>query len=342
MRKFRLTPSSANVMTAMFLRPNSEIGSEAEFHERIGRFSSVGGKLPILPVTRGIELGRIPSDENFGVDPSRLFPGAGDGRLDHCPHFSIRSRSADAGSLPALRPQPSRSWPSGVSAPLSFRLTTGLFSATASRPRSFSCPTGRRDSFFLGQTARFRNGSWPSTDGCYLASPRDQGQSVLPIGFLLEVAYLFCYPLVPLSLLTLYIAGLRGKVHKLWLVVLVSTYVCYAVTPLVPSLPPRSLIGGQADVSVTAEDTNKGRTINRWILKHGSIHAISFPSAHVASAVAIALVFLRYSLPLGVIFLVVAVLISLGAVAGRYHYALDVLLGAATACAVYLASQRWL
>ena len=62
----------------------------------------------------------------------------------------------------------------------------------------------------------------------------------------------------------------------------------------------------------------------------------------MASAVAIALVFLRYSLPLGVIFLVVAVLISLGAVAGRYHYALDVLLGAATACAVFLASQRCL
>jgi membrane-associated phospholipid phosphatase len=168
------------------------------------------------------------------------------------------------------------------------------------------------------------------------------GTERTPTGFLLEVAYLFCYPLVPLSLLTLYIAGLRGKVDSFWLVVLVSTYVCYAVTPFVPAFPPRSLISDRADLSVPAEDTNKGRTFNRWILKHGSIHAISFPSAHVASAVAIALVFLRYSLPLGVIFLVVAVLISLGAVAGRYHYALDVLLGAATACAVFLASRRYL
>jgi membrane-associated phospholipid phosphatase len=168
------------------------------------------------------------------------------------------------------------------------------------------------------------------------------GTERTPAGFLLEVAYLFCYPLVPLSLLTLYIAGLRGRVDSFWLVVLVSTYVCYAVTPFVPAFPPRSLISGRADLSVPAEDTNKGRTFNRWILKHGSIHAISFPSAHVASAVAIALVFLRYSLPLGVIFLVAAVLISLGAVAGRYHYALDVLLGAATACAVFLASRRYL
>jgi membrane-associated phospholipid phosphatase len=161
------------------------------------------------------------------------------------------------------------------------------------------------------------------------------------IGFLLEVAYLLCYPLVPLSLLTVYIAGLRGKVDSFWFVVLVSTYICYAVTPFVPAFPPRSLIGDQTDPSAPAKDTNKGRTFNRWILKRGSIHAISFPSAHVASAFAIALVFLRYSLSLGVIFLVVAVLISLGAVVGRYHYALDVLLGAATAWAVFLASHRY-
>jgi len=168
------------------------------------------------------------------------------------------------------------------------------------------------------------------------------GTERTPIGFLLEVAYLFCYPLVPLGLLTVYIAGLRGKVDSFWFVVLVSTYICYAITPFVSAFPPRSLIGDQADPSAPAKDTNKARTFNRWILKRGSIHAISFPSAHVASAFAIALVFLRYSLSLGVIFLVVAVLISLGAVVGRYHYALDVLLGAATAWAVFLASHRYL
>jgi membrane-associated phospholipid phosphatase len=161
------------------------------------------------------------------------------------------------------------------------------------------------------------------------------------IGFLLEVAYLFCYPLVPLGLLAVYMAGLREKVGSFWFVVLVSTYICYAVTPFVPALPPRSLICDQADATAPATDTNKGRIFNRWILKHGSIHAISFPSAHVASAFAIALVLLRYAPPVGMVFLVIAVLISLGAVVGRYHYALDVLLGAATALAVFLASYRY-
>jgi membrane-associated phospholipid phosphatase len=161
------------------------------------------------------------------------------------------------------------------------------------------------------------------------------------IGFLLEVAYLFCYPLVPLGLLAVYMAGLREKVGSFWFVVLVSTYICYAVTPFVPALPPRSLICDQADATAPATDTNKGRIFNRWILKHGSIHAISFPSAHVASAFAIALVLLRYAPPVGMVFIVIAVLISLGAVVGRYHYALDVLLGAATALAVFLASYRY-
>lgn len=162
------------------------------------------------------------------------------------------------------------------------------------------------------------------------------------IGFLLEMAYLFCYPLVPLGLLAVYMAGLREKVGGFWFVVLMSTYICYAITPFVPAFPPRSLSGDQADTSALEKDTNKARSFNRWILKRGSIHAISFPSAHVASAFAIALVLLRYALPIGVVFLVIAVLISLGAVVGRYHYALDVLLGAATALAVFFASYRYL
>ena len=162
------------------------------------------------------------------------------------------------------------------------------------------------------------------------------------VGFLLEMAYLFCYPLVPLGLLAMYMTGLREKVGAFWFVVLMSTYICYAITPFLPAFPPRSLSDDQADTSAPEKDTNKARSFNRWILKRGSIHAISFPSAHVASAFAIALVLLRYALPVGVLFLVIAFLISLGAVVGRYHYALDVLLGAATALAVFFASYRYL
>jgi membrane-associated phospholipid phosphatase len=171
-----------------------------------------------------------------------------------------------------------------------------------------------------------------------IATQSGTGRSA--IGFLLEMAYLFCYPLVPLGLTAVYLAGLRGETASFWFVLLVSTYICYAVTPFVPAFPPRSLNGAQGAEPPSAS-TNKGRRFNRWILQRGSIHAISFPSAHVASAFAIALVLLRYAWPIGAVFLVVAILISLGAVIGRYHYALDVLLGAATSLAVFLISYRY-
>jgi membrane-associated phospholipid phosphatase len=164
------------------------------------------------------------------------------------------------------------------------------------------------------------------------------GTARTSIGWSMEVAYLFCYPLVPLGLLVLYVFGLRRYVSSFWLVVLVSTYICYAITLFVPALPPRVLHSGQ----FVSAPPGKARAFNRWILNHGSIHAISFPSAHVASALAVSLILLRVIPIVGMAFLAVSIWISIGAVIGRYHYALDVILGAATALAVFLTSYALL
>ena len=164
------------------------------------------------------------------------------------------------------------------------------------------------------------------------------GTSRTWVGWSMEVAYLFCYPLVPLGLLALYVSGLRGYVSSFWFVVLVSTYICYAITPFVPALPPRVLDNAQ----ILSTPPGKARAFNRWILNHGSIHAISFPSAHVASALAVSLILLRVIPIAGLAFLVVAFWISIGAVVGRYHFVLDVLLGAVTALVVFLSSYAFL
>jgi len=156
------------------------------------------------------------------------------------------------------------------------------------------------------------------------------------LGLVLEVAYLFCYPLVPLGLLVLYAGGQRAHTASFWLVVLIATYLCYAITPFVPAYPPRDLAGSQPS------KVGKARIFNRWILKHGSIHAISFPSAHVASSFAVSLALLRFMPVAGLAFLFISVWISLGAVVGRYHYALDVLLGAVTALGAFFACYRYL
>jgi hypothetical protein len=79
------------------------------------------------------------------------------------------------------------------------------------------------------------------------------------IGWSMEVAYLFCYPLVPLGLLALYSFGLRAYVRSFWLVVLLSTYLCYAITLFVPALPPRVLNSAQ----VVATPPGSARAFNR-------------------------------------------------------------------------------
>ena len=171
------------------------------------------------------------------------------------------------------------------------------------------------------------------------------------IGLALEVAYVFCYPFVPLGLAALYLAGRRSHADFFWLVVLTATYICYAVTPFVPAMPPRdairsasasqTLVAGRAALDDPgAGPPNRGRRFNRWLQQWGSIHAISFPSAHVASALAVSLVLLRWVPVTGACFLVVAGCIAVAAVAGRYHYLLDVLLGAAVALSVFAASCR--
>jgi membrane-associated phospholipid phosphatase len=146
----------------------------------------------------------------------------------------------------------------------------------------------------------------------------------------LEWAYTLCYPLAPLGLAVLYIAGLRQYTGTFWFIVLVPTYLCYAITLFVPALPPRSITKDQAP----AEPRTKSQIMNLWILKYLSIQAISFPSAHVASALAVSIVLLHYVPVAGVVFLAISFWIAVAAVVGKYHYASDVLLGALMALIV--------
>jgi membrane-associated phospholipid phosphatase len=148
----------------------------------------------------------------------------------------------------------------------------------------------------------------------------------------MEWAYMMCYSIVPLGLGVLYAAGVRRNASTFWFLVLVPTYLCYAITPFVPALPPRSL-GHQA----AGPEPNRLRVMNLWILSRTSIQAISFPSAHVASSLAVSLVLL-WAVPVaGAVFLVVTFWIAVAAVGGGYHYAVDVLLGAVVALLIFAA-----
>jgi membrane-associated phospholipid phosphatase len=137
----------------------------------------------------------------------------------------------------------------------------------------------------------------------------------------LELAYLLVYPLIPLGIAALYIGGMRHNADYYWIVVLLATYTCFAVTPFVPALPPRSLAGYE----MFEIPSNSLRIVNERILRRASIQAITFPSAHVASSAAASLVLLRLEPRVGLIFLWAALSIAVATVVGGYHYAADVL-----------------
>ena len=148
-----------------------------------------------------------------------------------------------------------------------------------------------------------------------------------------EISYLAVYPLVPLGLAVLYFAHQRHYADYYWTVVLPAMYLCYATTPFVQALPPRSL----SDTTFLIPET-KLRRLNLLILRHASIQAVTFPSAHVAAAVAASLVLLRLAPVAGLGFALAALSIGVAAVAGRYYYFADVLWGALLGLGVFLAT----
>jgi hypothetical protein len=151
----------------------------------------------------------------------------------------------------------------------------------------------------------------------------------------LELSYLLCYPLIPAGLGLLYLTGNRAQADWYWAVVLPSTYLCYVVFPFIQVLPPRLL---NLDPE-SREGTGLVRQLNLWLLRHASIQFATFPSAHVASTMAASLALLWLFPLAGIIFLMLSVSIALSAVIGRYHYAVDVLLGAALAVIIFLAES---
>jgi membrane-associated phospholipid phosphatase len=147
---------------------------------------------------------------------------------------------------------------------------------------------------------------------------------------LVELAYLFCYPLVPTGIAVLYAIGERSRADSFWTVVLVSTFAAYAVLPWAGTRPPRALeAGGVVPRSYFFQRANLA------VLARGSIQVNTFPSGHAASAWAVALFMTTVPGAPWLAFGLFAVAIGAGAIAGRYHYALDVVAGVGVAVAAF-------
>ena len=199
---------------------------------------------------------------------------------------------------------------------------------------SFRWRTGRRATFFLKPNVGFQEKLARLDERLsrfFFGRPIEQWRESW-IGAYLELVYAFCYPFLPLGIGVLYASQMREHTECYWMVVLPATYFCYALLPFVQTVPPRAFARPEGS------GTNKVRALNLWVLRHTSIQANTFPSAHVASAMAASFVLLELVPAAGIVFLAIAVSIAAGAVLGRYHYAADAVLGAALAFFVYIST----
>jgi len=157
---------------------------------------------------------------------------------------------------------------------------------------------------------------------------------------ILEISYALVYALAPFAIALLYAYGRREMVDEFLFVFAVGVLLCYAQFPFWPSDPPRVVFPGQDLPSYATAF----RRFNLWMLGNYGIHTSVFPSAHVAGAFAAAFGAMR-ALPerrwVSRFLLVIASLIAIATVYGRYHYLVDALAGLLVALAAF-GARTWL
>jgi membrane-associated phospholipid phosphatase len=146
----------------------------------------------------------------------------------------------------------------------------------------------------------------------------------------LELAYLLVYVFVPSGAVTLMLAGHASDLPRFWAVVLLAGFASYGMLPWIQTRPPRAI-----ETSDLVAPTSPLRRFNLAILNRASNQVNTLPSGHAAAAIAVALVVTSVMPGPGVVFGVVAASIVVATVIGRYHYAVDSLLGVLVGIAAF-------
>jgi membrane-associated phospholipid phosphatase len=193
--------------------------------------------------------------------------------------------------------------------------------------------------FALPQPGHPLESHWVVWDRWFL---RGGGKAVIEalgplVPSLLEIAYALVYTLAPFSVAALYLCGHRRDVDRFLLIFALGVLSCYVQFPWWPSEPPRVVFFGE---DFPAYDT-VFRRFNWWMLAGAGIHTSVFPSAHVAGAFSAALG-MRHTMPerkwIYRMLIVIASLIAVATVYGRYHYLADATAGFWIACTAAIAA----
>jgi hypothetical protein len=159
----------------------------------------------------------------------------------------------------------------------------------------------------------------------------------------LELAYFLVHVFVPAGFLVLAIAGFDASEH-FWTPVLLAGYACYGTLPWLQARPPRLVEPAEADTGagIVGNPAAPARQVRGWnerVLDLVSVKANTFPSGHVAVALAVALVMLDLLPVAGLVFVPAALLIATATVIRRYHYTADAALGLLVAVICWAGSR---
>jgi hypothetical protein len=165
------------------------------------------------------------------------------------------------------------------------------------------------------------------------------------VSAVLELAYFMVHAFVPAGFLILALAGLDASEH-FWTPVLLAGYSCYGTLPWLQARPPRLVesvesleSAGLGNGGGHSDAPSQVRGWNERLLDLVSVKANTFPSGHVAVALAVALVVFDLLPVAGMIFVPAALLIATATVVRRYHYTADAALGLVVAVVCWVGSR---
>jgi membrane-associated phospholipid phosphatase len=151
---------------------------------------------------------------------------------------------------------------------------------------------------------------------------------------LLEVSYLLVYAVPAYAVAVFYRERQASRLDDFYVVLLVGTLGTYALYPYFPSEPPRTVFPGQ-DLPTMVTHVRK---VNLYFVNGYGIHTSVFPSGHVAAAFSAAFglwLALREQRKQAIGLTVLAAVIAVATVYGRYHYAVDAVGGFLMAVLAY-------
>lgn len=159
----------------------------------------------------------------------------------------------------------------------------------------------------------------------------------LLVSELLHLAYLSYYAIIYVPAVFLYLKRERlGGFHHLVLTFTLAMVSCFAVFLTFPVEGPRYAWSAPPGVP-----HGQVRDLVLMLLEAGSTRGTAFPSSHVALAIAISIAVMKATVRLGVFLAVTTVALGFGAVYGGFHYAVDVLAGAAWGIGAQAVAAGW-